>query len=565
MSAGNGDITIHASDLHGGRSRVVASRDGKAVHADSFDLASMRGRRKFSERLVALAPVLDRSEIEDKLLGLLPTIPTSPAPNTDELDVSCIARPELGHHRAVSWILIPTVRMSGGRPSGVWRQYLRWHGDGRREVRDLDAAIVLPDGDRIWVHPQPAAPEPTMRPDWSAEARRRWTAGSETPNPADLWRRVLEQITHFLEFDPNEGPGLSAVLSLWVFLTYVFRGAWSSVPYLSIAGPLGSGKSVVLRVLARLVFRPIESSNITAPLLFRSLHERGGTLLLDEAERLRDKSPEASELRSILLSGYKVGSPAMRLEKQGDTFRSVSFQCYGPKAVGSIAALPEALQSRCIRIGMFRAAPGSPKPRRRLDAEPEAWRAIRDDLHAIALEHGRTWLDLATRSDAAPSELNGREFELWQPLMALAGWIESHGAENLTEVVRSFALESTTSDATQAVPEVEELLLRLLAQHVATGTHGTLKAGDLLKLARDQDAAGFEGWSAKGVGNALRRYGIQTHRGTGNLGRTYAKVTMDALGRIEAAYGIELSLNAGHVSQASQSVASIAPDCDLWP
>ena len=563
MSDDNGKLSIEVSEPRDGRFRVTASHGGKVLHEDRMDVSSAVARKRFSIALVAAAPVLKQSEIESELLTFLNDKRHEPIADAGELDVSCIARPELGHHRAVSWILIPTVRMSGGRPSGVWRQYLRWHDDGRREVRDLDAAIVLPDGDRIWVHPQPAAPEPTMRPDWSAEARRRWTAGSETPNPADLWRRVLEQITHFLEFDPNEGPGLSAVLSLWVFLTYVFRGAWSSVPYLSIAGPLGSGKSVVLQVLARLVFRPIESSNVTAPLLFRSLHERGGTLLLDEAERLRDsKSPDAGELRSILLSGYKAGSPAMRLEKQGDTFRSVAFQCYGPKAVGSIAALPEALQSRCIRVGMFRAAPGSPIPRRRLDADPGEWQSLRDDLHAVTLEYGPTWLDLAAQSDAAPSELNGREFELWQPLLALAGWVESHGAENLTELVRSYALESTTSAADQAVPDGDELLLRLLAHHVVNATHGTLKAGDLLKSAREEDPTSFDSWSAKGVANALRRYGIQTKKGRGNAGRTYRHVTAGSLTRIEQAYGFSLDVSPDNVPTCTDTCR---PDGDLWP
>jgi hypothetical protein len=39
---------------------------------------------------------------------------------------------------------------------------------------------------------------------------------------------------------------------------------------------------------------------MTAPTLFRTLHDTGGTLLLDEAERLRDRTPDAGELRSIL-------------------------------------------------------------------------------------------------------------------------------------------------------------------------------------------------------------------------------------------------------------------------
>lgn len=77
---------------------------------------------------------------------------------------------------------------------------------------------------------------------------------------------------------------------------------WSSVPYLSIGGPLSSGKTTLFKVLVRLCFRPLESSNLTAACLFHTFHGWGGTLLLDEGERLRDGSPEASEVRSVLLT-----------------------------------------------------------------------------------------------------------------------------------------------------------------------------------------------------------------------------------------------------------------------
>ena len=49
-----------------------------------------------------------------------------------------------------------------------------------------------------------------------------------------------------------------------------------------------------------------------------------------------------------------------------------------------------------------------------LDEAAERLQALRDDLHALALEHGSVWLDLARRSDVCAG-LGGRHFELWQP------------------------------------------------------------------------------------------------------------------------------------------------------
>lgn len=331
-----------------------------------------------------------------------------------------------------------------------------------------------------------------------------------------------------------------AILSLWVMFSYCYP-AWPSVPYLSIGGPLASGKTTLFRVLARLCFRPIESSNMTAPCLFRTLHERGGVLLLDEAERLRDSAPEAGELRSILLSGYKRGSPAMRLEKQGDGgYRRIEYECFGPKALACIGSLPESLASRCIRIGMFRSAPDSDKPRRRLDADPASWQAVRDDLHALALEYGPTWLGLANRPDVVPTSFGGRDYELWQPLLALAAWLDERGFGDLWQGVQEHAAGTIEADRDDQTPDLDEILLRLLAEAVLNGEHARLEPGELLRRAKERDEAGFSRWTARGVASALKRYGLAAVKRNGR--RTFATVTMDALRRVERSYSLDLGL-----------------------
>ena len=73
-----------------------------------------------------------------------------------------------------------------------------------------------------------------------------------------------------------------------------------------------------METLGRMVWRPIPSSSMTGPTLFRGRHATGGVLLLDEAERMRDDSPEIAELRSMLLAGYHNGGQARRLEPVGD-------------------------------------------------------------------------------------------------------------------------------------------------------------------------------------------------------------------------------------------------------
>lgn len=536
-----------------GTAQVTVKLGDETLACDKLDLLREKQRDAFASRLCEHNGAIDRLAIDRlvidrELLRLATEIVNKPAPvESPEIELSRIVRPELFHTTDVSGIAVAVPSRSGGKVQSRWHLYLRWS-DGRRERREIDSSVELPSGTRLYVHPIPGEPSPSMTAGWSAESRRLWLAGSDAPNAADVLMRLCSAIARCVELSPESAAGTTATLALWVVLTYIYP-VWSAVPYLSVGGPLGSGKSTLFAVLARLIFRAIQSSNMTAACLFRTLHEHGGALLLDEAERLRDGSPDAGELRSILLSGYKVGSPARRLEKVGDGFQQVAFDVYGPKAIASIAKPPEALASRCIPLVMFRAGPESEKPRRRIDADPAVWRDLRDDLHVLALEHGPTWLTLAGRADVVPTDLAGREFELWQPILALAAWVEEFGARGLLRLMQEHARSVAGEGRDDATPEADEALLRIVAGAVVEGRQATLKAGDVLAAARQVDAATFDKWSARGVSAALARYGVKTNKLIGQ--RVFGRVTAATLRRIESAYGIDLGLSPSDVPQCA--------------
>ncbi len=535
-----------------GMAVIRATLDDVPVHVDRVNLSVASARTRFAKHLHKLRADIETATVEAELLRIETELSAArdaiPAP-TAELDLTRIARPELFHTPDVSGLAIPAVGFVGGEPAGRWELHLRWHDDGRRERRPLAPSIELCDSARLWLYPIPGEPATNARPGWSADARRNWLDGADAPDPAALFRLTCETIARYIDFAPDSAAGDLATLALWSWLSYIYP-AWRAVPYLSVGGPLGSGKSTLFNVIGQLAYRPLQSSNMTAPCLFRTLHELGGVLLLDEAERLRDGTPDAGEIRSILLSGYKAGSPAMRLEKAGDSFKRTSFDVFGLKALACIGQLPEALASRCIRVSMFRAGPDSEKPRRRIDADPE-WSEIRDGLHALALEHGATWLELARRGDVCPSALSGRDFELWQPLLALATWLDERGLTGLAGTIQEHALTLSDAGRDDAVPEADELLLRLLARHVEAGTHRGLRASDLLKEAAAQDSVSFVKWTGRGIAAALSRYGLRTRKVTGH--KVYSAVTFESLRRIERAYGMSLDLTPENVPQCTPS------------
>ena len=514
---------------------------------DDLTITKLEARERFVGRVIKRWPNVKKSELAIELEQIASQYAevakaSTPIDVSDELEATCVVRPEVIITPEVSGLAVPLLVERAGQPEGRWVTYLKW-ADGRRERRDLESHILLPNGRRLWLHPQPAEPSLSTANTlcgWSAKTRRTWLETGYAPDPAGLFKRLCERIAHFLDMSFDHAHGATATLALWVVLTYVYH-AWRAVPYLYVSGPLGSGKSRVFEVLSRLVFRALTSSNMTAPALFRTLHQQGGVLLLDEAERLKQtQSPEVQELLSMLLAGYKRGGQATRLEAVGDTFRTVAFDVYCPKALGCIAGLPPALLSRCIPMAMFRAGADSPKPRRRIDAEPEKWQALRDDLHALAISNGLAWLELADRVDVCPA-MHGRDFELWQPLMALAWWIERHGATGLLKLLQDHALACIDSARDERTPDTDETLLRIITDAWKGGVD--LTSADVLRRAVEIESRTFERWHPRTVTARLRSYGIPKPEKTTNGRRVFRGVSGAILYRIQENYGVDLDID----------------------
>ena len=534
----NGLEIEHTSSGRGATAKLTVRTNGDTIALDTVNLGSSKARSQFISELTTKRPGIDAAELEGELIRIGDELSKTDNPAVSllpEIDVDRIVRPERFITPEVSGLAVPTMCVSDDRPVGQWLMYVR-SADGHRYCKPMQATIELPESPKLWLHPIPYEPSAAMRSGWSRPLRDAWLKGADGPDVALLFQRICERIAHFLDLPQKHAPGTTATLALWTILTYCYQ-AWDALPYLFVGGPLGSGKSRVFEILSRLVFRPLSSSNLTSPALFRTLHNQGGTLLFDEAERLKEtKAPDVVEIQSMLLAGYKKGGQATRLEAHGDSFRTVAFDVYGPKALACIAGLPAALLSRCITVIMFRAPPGSDKPRRRIDADPAGWQQLRDDLHSLALEHGPTWLELADRTDVCPS-MSGRDFELWQPLLALASWIEAHGAKGLLELLKDHAIRSIEQGQDDQTPDHDQTLLRVLTEFVQNGE--LPKASDILENAKAEDDS-FRNWSARAVSSHLKRYGLTTNKSNGY--RKYNRVTVEDLREIQTTYRVDLGI-----------------------
>lgn len=541
-------LDLHADGTGRGTTATVTARrggpDGEVVACEKFDLAKGKERQKFIEtirdRLGEDAyHLLDAEAAESGLAEMAadlaaPQKAALPA-EAVELGDGRVVRPERFILPDVSGLAVPRRIVRGGEPVSEWMLYLRWQ-DGRREAMPLPEVLTA-TGERVFIAPRPPDPSPSMLPAWSAASRAEWLAGSTSMPPDEVCRLLIEGFGKYLDLPSETAAGTAVMLTCWSMLTYIFP-VFDGVPYLAVGGPMGSGKSRVFELLAQVVLRPLSTSNVSNPALFRSLHGFGGVALLDEAERLREsRSPEVQELLSSLLAGYRRGGCATRCEAAGDgQFVMKYFSVFGPKALACINELPPTLASRCLSVHMFRSPPGSKKPRLRVEADAERWQMLRDALHILAMEHGSEWLDLPGRQDVVP-EMSGRNFELWQPLLAIAAWLEDQGARGLLDLLRRHALLLIESSREASTPPDDEALLQALAQAVGSGI--APKASELLLTVQDADPSLFKTWHARRVAAHLKRYGIESKKTNGSK---VFRPSPAELRRVQESYDIDLDL-----------------------
>ncbi|QDU35453.1 hypothetical protein KS4_35360 [Poriferisphaera corsica] len=469
----------------------------------------------------------------------------------NEVDPRYIIRPNQIIQKNIAAFTIPIITTQEGEPIGQWQLYQQFP-DGSREVSKLDTTLQTPAGTTYYFHPFPSPPAIAKSSGWSAKARKQWLEAGTQNDPTETFNTVHNLITRYIDFNHDQAEGIVNTLTLWIMHTHIY-GAWEATPYLHINGPAGSGKSRVFEVLNRLVYRPMNVSNTTPAPLFRQLDEQGGTLLLDEAERMQERTPEVSELRSILLAGYKKDGKAARCE--GDNHASREFNVYSPKALACIEGLPHALSTRCIRIMMFRAGKDSQCYKRRIDEQAKHWQQARDKLHTLTLEQGVVWLQLAKRTDVCPN-LHGRDYELWQPLLSLASFFESQGVADLHAGVLDFAYYNHEQGKQDKATDIDATLLRIAARMILTQTIAPT-AQEIINCARLDEAETFDRITPRKTASILKAYGLTTQKSNGK--RIYNNISRKDFQRIQQNYGLDLDLP----KQETQQQTITQQDLDL--
>ena len=230
------------------------------------------------------------------------------------------------------------------------------------------------------------------------------------PDPvvlADLLDEIVVVIHLHIILDKSS----AIAIALYVLLTYCVDEI-SCCTTLAIESPeKRCGKTTLLDLLTRLVYRPIAAANISPASVYRLIEAMQPTLLIDEADTFLRAN---DDIRGILNSGHtRATAVVWRTEEKNGEWTVVPFSTWGAKVIAQIGQLYETLRDRSIVVPMRRKLPEEGIERLR----KKDYSHIPRKAYAWALENKSSIPELEPE---IPECLNDRQADGWEPLFAIA-------------------------------------------------------------------------------------------------------------------------------------------------
>jgi putative DNA primase/helicase len=315
-------------------------------------------------------------------------------------------------------------------------------------------------------------------------------------SPPELLDEVAAQIERFIVCQEET----VTAATLWIAMTW-FIDVIQVAPIAVITAPeKRCGKSQLLFLLSRLVFRPIAASNITSAALFRSIDLWHPTLLIDEADTFMR---ENEEMRGLLNCGHTPDS-AKIVRTVGEDFTPKTFNLWGAKAIAGIGKQSDTIMDRAIPLKLRRKKPEEHVGRLR-HAESGYFVEIASRLARFAQDYSE---EIRNARPNLPSQLNDRAQDNWEPLLAIA---EIAGKRWLRRAMHAAHILSSDNDQS---PSIGVALLTDIQAVIETMKVDRISTADLITaLCNDQEkpwSTFFRGTpiTPRQLANRLREFGI---------------------------------------------------------
>ena len=212
-------------------------------------------------------------------------------------------------------------------------------------------------------------------------------------------------------------PATSAdATALWIIHTYLHARLEISTFLNLTSATKRCGKSLLLEVLAELVYRPLAlSGRITSAALFRTIELHAPTLLLDEADTFFGND---EELRGVV-DGSQRRDLAYVLRCVGEEHEPRRFVTWCPKAIAGIGKLPETVVDRSLVLNLERRPTNERTLPRWRDRDRKAIEELKRRLARWLVDNEEAILAARARVSYPPG-LHDRARDAWESLLAIA-------------------------------------------------------------------------------------------------------------------------------------------------
>lgn len=331
----------------------------------------------------------------------------------------------------------------------------------------------------------------------------------EPVNIAEVLDEIERTFRRFIYF---QRPDDAFTVALWCAMTWLILSL-DIAPYLGIRSPEKEcGKSTLLKLINRLVFHPLGSSNVTSASVFRVLDMHTVTMLIDELDTFLRYD---SEFVGILNSGHSRELGRV-LRCIGDDSEPRWFNTFGAKAYGMIGNATDTLESRSLSVILFPKIAEDGIEDLDFRENPEVAAALQVLSRKLARwSSDYTQAVLAIRPNL--KAVTNRKRDNWRPLFQIAefagqGWVQKAlSAAGLVE----FSEEK--SDQRLFIEDVRNIFhtralknpgVDFLPTHVLLADlHAQLESG------WKHYGKGKDGMNQKDLANLMKSYGVKADRG----------------------------------------------------
>jgi Protein of unknown function (DUF3631) len=284
---------------------------------------------------------------------------------------------------------------------------------------------------------------------------RRFPRESKVPK-GQQWssKKVFNEVHSYLNRQIHFTHGWqSVVVTLWAMGTYLHR-QFPCYGHLWLNSPTThSGKSKLLNVLWTICHKAHPPMlEPTAAVLFRFGKAIGGTMLIDEVDKLDEK--KRSDVIAMLNEYHKYGVVLRNTPRKGK-YTLESFPIYCPKVIAGIESLPVTLQDRCIRIALHRKT-ASEKVDRFMPEDYDEQLPLRNQLEAWAGRKSdsimKSYRDREALGVPAGVE-DDRVRDILEPLFAVASALPRSVQRSLSQAALEIA-QGRKSEESESNPVV---------------------------------------------------------------------------------------------------------------